>query len=230
MITLYSGPVSWFARKVEIALHEKNLPFNQIIVPFTQTQGYHPKPDAVSRINPKGQVPVLIDGATELYDSTVIIEYLDEAYAPNALLPSSPPARAHCRLWDVFGDEVMLVPIRKLMHRTEPHDQNSPSWHELENEATKSFPAIAAHFDHLDKILEGQNHIGGGFSLADISCFMAVFWSDRLAGPAFGTRTNLRRWYQAMLQRPAVTKVTNEIIAQDKALSAPVTGAFANNT
>jgi glutathione S-transferase len=228
MITLYSGPVSWFARKVEIALLEKAIPFHQILVPFTQTQGYQPKPEVLTRINPKGQVPVLIDGRTELYDSTVIIEYLDEAYPERPLLPASPQSRASCRLWDVFADEVMLAPIRKLMHRTEPHDHKSPRWQDLETEASKSLPEIAKHFDQLNVALNDKDHLCGEFSLADISCFMPVFWSDRLAGPAFETRTNLLRWYNTLLQRPSFSKITGEIAAKDKALSAAVPGAYAN--
>ncbi len=228
MITLYSGPVSWFARKVEIALLEKHIPFQQILVPFTQTQGYHSKPESLTRINPKGQVPVMIDGEAELYDSTVIIEYLDDAFPSHPLLPASPQARARCRLWDVFADEVMLVPIRKLMHRTEPHDHQSPRWQELETEAARAVPTIAAHFDQLNAALNGRDYLCGEFSLADISCFMPVIWSDRLAGPAFETRTNLRRWYKALLQRPSFSRVTGEIAAQDKALSAPVVDAYAN--
>jgi glutathione S-transferase len=42
MITLYSGPLSLFSRKVEIALREKNLAFERIMVPFNQTTGYDP--------------------------------------------------------------------------------------------------------------------------------------------------------------------------------------------
>ena len=60
---LYSGPLSLFSRKVEIALHEKGLAFEQVLVPFTQTKGYDPRNPDVLAINPKGQVPVLVDRA-----------------------------------------------------------------------------------------------------------------------------------------------------------------------
>ena len=51
---LYSGPLSLFSRKVEIALHEKGLAFERIMVRFTQTEGYHPKHPEVLAANPKG--------------------------------------------------------------------------------------------------------------------------------------------------------------------------------
>ena len=69
---LYSGPLSLFSRKVEIALHEKGLSFERVMVPFDQTAGYAPKHPVVLAANPKRQVPVLIDGDLTLFDSTVI--------------------------------------------------------------------------------------------------------------------------------------------------------------
>ena len=58
---LYSGPLSLFSRKVEIALYEKRIDFERVEVAFTQTGGYRPKHPDVIAANPKGQVPVLVD-------------------------------------------------------------------------------------------------------------------------------------------------------------------------
>jgi glutathione S-transferase len=226
MITLYSGPISWFSRKVEIALAEKSLPFEQVLVPFSQTRGYFDKPANVTRINPKRQVPVMVDGELELYDSSVICEYLDERYPALPLLPQEASARAQCRIWTIFGDDVMLDPIRKLMHRTEPHDHKKPHWLQLEEAAKVAMPEIAEHFDYLETALQHREYLCGDFSLADIACFMPVFWSARLAGPQFGNRVALHRWYHGLLTRPSFRKVTEDIIAQDKLLSASVEGAF----
>jgi glutathione S-transferase len=84
---LYSGPLSLFSRKVEIALQEKSLAFERVMVPFSQAQGYSPKHPAVLAANPKSQVPVLIDGDLTLFDSTLILEYLEDAYPRPALWP-----------------------------------------------------------------------------------------------------------------------------------------------
>lgn len=51
---LYSGPLSLFGRKVEIALAEKSIAFDRVMVPFTQSKGYRPKHEAVLAANPKG--------------------------------------------------------------------------------------------------------------------------------------------------------------------------------
>src|SRR5436190_23815937 len=117
---LYSGPLSLFSRKVEIVLTEKNLAFDRILVPFSQTRGYAPKHPAVLVANPKAQVPVLVDGDVTLYDSTVIAEYLEDKYPSPSLFPREPEARARCRLLELEADEVLLVPVRDLMFRSEP--------------------------------------------------------------------------------------------------------------
>ncbi|HUN49027.1 MAG TPA: glutathione S-transferase N-terminal domain-containing protein, partial [Stellaceae bacterium] len=64
---LYSGPLSLFSRKVEIALYEKDLRFERVMVPFTQAAGYSPKHPMVLAANPKGQVPLLVDGPLTLF-------------------------------------------------------------------------------------------------------------------------------------------------------------------
>ena len=143
---LYSGPVSLFSRKVEIALHEKGLSFERIQVPFSQTRGYAPKDPAVLAANPKGQVPVFVDGDLVLYDSTVIVEYLEDAYPTPALFPKAPQDKARCRLLDVFADEVMLAAFRALMHRTEPHEADDPRFLTNETKAREAEPVDRGPF------------------------------------------------------------------------------------
>ncbi len=107
---LYSGPLSLFSRKVEIALHEKGLPFERVMVPFTQAAGYAPKHPAVLAANPKGQVPVLVDGPTSPssiprsfwnISRTLIRRRRSIPPAPRsgraAASSSSPPTRSCCR-------------------------------------------------------------------------------------------------------------------------------------
>ncbi|MBC8845460.1 glutathione S-transferase N-terminal domain-containing protein, partial [Escherichia coli] len=64
--------------KVEIAAHEKGIDFELVMVPFSQQRGYDPRHPDVLRINPKRQVPVLIDGELEIFDSTQIFEYFED--------------------------------------------------------------------------------------------------------------------------------------------------------
>jgi len=219
---LYSGPLSLFARKVEVALAEKGLGFTRTMVPFTQTKGYSPKHEAVLAANPKGQVPVLVDGDLTLYDSTVILEYLEDAYPEPALYPTSAAARGRCRLLELEADEVLLVPVRKLMFRTEPPGPDAARRAQQEREASEAEAVIGRHLRELDRRLEGREFLCGGFTVADIATFMIVHYAVRLGGPPIARLGNLSRWYYQLAERPAFAAAISEIAAADRALSHPV--------
>ena len=87
---LYSGPLSMFGAKAEIAALEKGLEFELVMVPFEMATLYQPKHPEVLRINPKRQVPVLVDGDLELFDSTQIFEYFETLKPEPALWPAEP--------------------------------------------------------------------------------------------------------------------------------------------
>src|SRR4029077_12355853 len=95
---LYSGPLSMFGAKAEIAAREKGLDFELIMVPFEMKTLYQPKHPEVLRINPKRQVRVLMEGDVEIFDSTQIFEYFETVKPEPALWPLEPKARARARL------------------------------------------------------------------------------------------------------------------------------------
>jgi glutathione S-transferase len=71
---LYSGPLSLFTAKVRIALGEKRLDYERIEVGWSFEHRYRPHHPEVAALNPKGEVPVLVDGDCVVYDSTLILE------------------------------------------------------------------------------------------------------------------------------------------------------------
>ena len=120
---LLSGPLSPFTEKVRIALAEKNIACECIDVPFGPA-GYEPRHPEVVRINPKGQVPVLIDGDVEIYDSTVILEYLEEQHPDPPLFPVAAAARARL---DRRPDRVRRPEhTRRAIERDQPRLRRSP--------------------------------------------------------------------------------------------------------
>lgn len=223
---LYSGPLSLFSRKVEIALHEKGLDFERVMVPFSQTAGYHPKDPDVLALNPKGQVPVLIDDGLVVYDSTVILEYLEERYPNPPLYPVLPAERARCRLRELFADEVMLVPLKALMHRTSPRSSDRDGWEADEVRAEAAEFTLADQLLTLDQTLQGRPYLCDALSVADIAAFTAVFYCQRLGGPALDAYPVLSSWFESLLRRKAFADVASEIMAADAELSVPVKGAF----
>ncbi|MBI1778950.1 MAG: glutathione S-transferase family protein [Proteobacteria bacterium] len=216
---LYSGPLSLFARKVEIALHEKQLAFERIMVPFTQASGYSPKHPAVLAANPKGQVPVLVDGDLTLFDSTVIFEYLNEAYPEPPLYPPSPPERARCRLIELNADEILLPPLVRLMKRTEPPDPNPERQKLREAEAVEAERTLLGHYARLEAELADQEFFCGRFSVADIALFMSILFALRLRGPRLEANKGLARWYERVGARPSAARIAAEVAAADRALS-----------
>ncbi len=216
---LYSGPLSLFSRKVEIALHEKGIPFDREMVAFTQAKGYSPKHPAVLAANPKAQVPVLIDGDLTLFDSTLIFEYLEDAHPKPALWPADPKARARGRLVELMADEVLLPLVARFMHRSEPPDSDAQRRERRDAEATLAESALTARYDQIADQLKGRDYFCQTFSYADIAMFMMLFWALRLKGPRLGTAPVLEDWYERVGSRPAVAKVAGEIIAADRKLS-----------
>ncbi|WP_425229371.1 glutathione S-transferase family protein [Sphingomonas sp.] len=90
--------VSPYARKVYLALATKGLDYEcDPITPFFGN-------DAFARLSPLRRIPVLIDGALVVNDSTVICEYLDEAYPGAPLYPANPPDRARARWLEEYAD------------------------------------------------------------------------------------------------------------------------------
>jgi glutathione S-transferase len=102
---LYTAALSPYSAKVRAALYEKGLAFEPIELPWKPT-GFLSKPAAMLAINPRGQVPVLIDDRLGVYDSTVILEYLEDRSPSTPLAPRDPAARAICRQLEDLGDEL----------------------------------------------------------------------------------------------------------------------------
>ncbi len=218
MITLYSGPISMFARKAEIALGEKGLEFERIMVPFTQSAGYSPKHPNVLAANPKAQVPVLVDGDLTLFDSTLIFEYLEEAYPEPALWPVSPKERARGRMLELFADEILLPAVRPIMHRSVPPTSAEARAKEEEG-GRRGELVLLEHYQTLENRIGAGDYLIGDFSYADIGMFMALIFAQRLKGPRLDDHPKLAAWYARVGSRPAVKKVADDLIASDRVLS-----------
>jgi glutathione S-transferase len=216
---LYVGPLSLFSRKVEIALREKGLLYARELVPFTQSAGYSPKHPAVAAASPLKKVPVLVEGDLTLFDSTVILEYLEDAYPEPPLYPKGAKARARCRLVELEADEILFAPVRNLLYRTEPALADGAKQAAREAEGIKADAEIDRQFAGLDARLEARDYFCGAFSVADIGMFVTVLFTQRLKGPRLSGHPRLAAWYARMLNRPSCAKAAEEIGAADRELS-----------
>jgi len=199
---LYSGPLSMFGAKAEIAAHEKGLAFELIMVPFEMKTLYQPKHPEVLRINPKRQVPVLIDGDLEIFDSTQIFEYFETIKPEPALWPADAKARARARLLEHKSDEVYFPPIVRLMGLQATPDDPA---------AVEARAAATSFYDVMENGLGASEWLAGSYSYADIAFYMAQIFGDRMGAPMTGAHPCLQAWRERMSARPAVRKVAGAI-------------------
>jgi glutathione S-transferase len=162
---------------------------------------------------------VLVEGDLTLYDSTVILEYLEDAYPNPPLYPREAKARAKCRLVELEADEILFAPVRSLLYRTEPPLSDAARQAARVEEGAKADAEIDRQFAGLNARLEARDFFCGEFSAADIGMFMTVLFTQRLKGPPLSAHPRLAAWYGRMLNRPSCAKAAEEIAAADRELS-----------
>ena len=195
---LYSGPLSMFGAKAQIALHEKGLAFELEMVPFEIGRLYEPKHPEVERINPKRQVPVLVDGELEIFDSTQIFEYLEDLAPSPPLWPPAAAARARARLIEHKSDEVYFPHIIRLMGLQD----------RLDEPAAIGARDSAGRFHHeIERELADHEFLARSFSFADIAFYMAQFFGERMGVPLTESTPLLLAWRDRVSHRPAVRAV-----------------------
>jgi len=204
---IYSGPLSMFGAKVEIAAREKGVAFELVMVPFIEGDAYEPKHPEVLRVNPvKQQVPVLtdeIDGGVSLFDSTQIFEYLEDRYPAPALWPEGIADRARARQLEQKSDEVFFPNVIKLF---------------CLQDAMQSAPAVAAcaacarYYDEMEGLLATRDYLAGPYGFADIAFYMACVFADRKGAGMTDATPRLLAWRTRVGERPAVRAVVDPMM------------------
>jgi glutathione S-transferase/RNA polymerase-associated protein len=201
MLKLYEHPLSAYAMKVKIALNEKKVDYETAI------------PDGMSMgkaggefvdANPRAEVPTLVDGDFRVFDSTVILEYIEDKWPDPALLPITPAERARVRMIEDVMDT--------------QYEQNNWGTFEVlryqraSGELAEKLIAYARNNIEqlqawLDRKLGDRPWFGGDvFGWGDLS---VIPYLNRSAGygylPAKGSR--LAAWFERVNKRASVEKV-----------------------
>jgi glutathione S-transferase len=196
---LYSGPLSMFGAKAQIAALEKGIAFELVMVPFDRDDRYLPKHAEVARINPKGQVPVLVDGDVEVFDSTQIFEYLEDKVPTPALWPAGTAARARARRLEHESDEVFFPHVIRLFGLQDAME-SAP--------ARAACAACAAFYGKLETLLaDDRDHLAGDYGFADIAFYMAQVFAERKGARMTTATPRLWAWRERVGARPAVRRV-----------------------
>lgn len=198
--TLYSGPLSMFGAKAQIAAAEKAIEVELVMVPFDMAALYSPKHPEVARVNPKRQVPVLVHGDVEIFDSTQIFEFFEDLRPQPPLWPRGVAQRAMARRLELESDEVFFPPVIRLMGL-----QRAPQ----DDVAVRARAEIAQFYDKWETMLQDDRPYlaGADFTYADIAFYMAQIFADRMGAPMHDRHKRLMEWRERIGLRPSVRDV-----------------------
>jgi glutathione S-transferase len=217
-VRLYSGPLSLFTAKVRIALDEKRLPYERVEVAWSLRDRYLPHHPDVAALNPKKQVPVLVDGDVVVYDSTQIFEYLEDRHPEPALYPRDAAGRARCRRLEAAADEQIFPPLWDLI---EEAFYPAPAAGRDTTRRERALSAFAEHHRALDAELAGRSHLCDDFSVADIATFVMVHSAATLGALPAPEHRELAAWLDRVRARPAVRREVDAMTRFVAALLTP---------
>ena len=192
---LIASLTSPFARKVRIVAAEKRIEY-ELVVDTPWSDNTH-----VPEYNPLGKVPVWVleDGKT-LFDSRVIVEYLDSISPVGHLLPKEPRPRIAVKRWEALADGVADAAALIFVERKRPQAQQNPEW------AQRQFGKVAAGLKAMSEELGSQTWCTGEtFNLADIALGCTLGYLD-FRFPEIDWRRahpNLSELCDRLMQRPA---------------------------
>jgi glutathione S-transferase len=157
-----------FARKVRIVMAEKRIEFEQVVdIPWDASTH-------VPDFNPLGKVPVLVldDGHT-LFDSRVIVEYLDTITPVSRLIPEGNRQRIAVRRWEALADGISEAASAIFLEKKRPEAQQSHEW--IVRQEQKVFRGLEAMAEEL-----GDKNwcTGEFFNLSDIATGCALGYLD----------------------------------------------------
>lgn len=192
LITSLTSP---FGRKARVALAEKRLEC-PLVVDIPWNEG-----TTVPEYNPLGKIPVLVmDDGNTLFDSRVIVEYLDNLSPVGRLLPVNGRDHIHVKRWEALADGISEAAATIFMERRRPLEQQSQDW--IKRQQLKVERGIAAMAEELADSPWCLNDI---YTLADIAtgCTLGYIkfrfpendWQEKYP--------NLARLYDKLMLRPS---------------------------
>jgi len=192
---LIGATSSPFVRKVRIVMAEKRIDFEFVL------ENPWDAATTVPEYNPLGKIPTLVmeDGGA-VFDSRVIVEYLDTITPVNKLIPASGRARVEVRCWEALGDGICDAAISARLESTRLQGEQSPAW-------------IRRQLDKVDQALAAASRglgdkpwcSGNVYTLSDIAVGVALGYLD-FRFPQIDWRDrhpNLTRLAEKLAKRPS---------------------------
>jgi len=233
MITLYHFVPVANGGKVLMALHEKGIPFESKWVDLHKFEQHDP---GYLAINPEGQVPAMVHDGVVITHTSVINEYLEDAFPDTPpLRPAAPIEVARMRQWNKYIDDYVMQAVsihgwqvgagkvargysdeefERLMARV-PLAKQREKWRTARggfpqdklDECTVQVEEAVAKVE--EALADGPWLLGEFFSLADINFFAYCGGALEAMFPAIGNRDTCPRlldWVERMKGRPGIAK------------------------
>lgn len=209
MLTFYSHPISGNARRVWIALLEKQVPF--------ETIGLNLDGDQFSSefmsVNPLQRIPAIVDDGFRVVESLAILDYLEAKYPHPSLMPLTPEAIAAVRM----AEMVTISDLQPMMTTLQQHVMGMPVDDKKLAAAQARIQVVLNYLEH-HLIVGSPYFIGDVFTLADIVAGTMV-----LVLPYFGVDLEaypkIQTWLNTLAQRPSWQATAPPADALEKAKS-----------
>jgi glutathione S-transferase len=197
MIRLHYHPMSTYSRRVRMALLEKRIPHELVVVDMAARKHRDP---AHLALNPYGRVPVMQDGDFVLYESAAILNYLEAMFPQPPLVPAVPRERAlvdmHMKLCDIqMARQTGVIIFPKRFLPKERWDEKA---------MTQAKGEIESHLRILERELTGKQYlVAGRYTLAEV-CYTPFV--QFLALMEIAPPPAVARWVEQMLDRPSAVQ------------------------
>jgi glutathione S-transferase len=200
---LIGSLASPYVRKVRIVMLEKKIDYSFVLEDVWRDD------TAIQESNPLGKVPCLVmeDGGA-MFDSRVIVEYLDTLTPVGKLIPPNGRERAEVKCWEALADGVADAALLARLERTmRPAEQQSEKWRERQlGKVNAGLKAMAAG------LKDTAYCAGNQYTLADVAVGCTLGWLA-FRFPEIKWREdypNLERLYEKLCERPSFTETAPE--------------------
>ncbi len=197
MPIVYEHPLSPYAQKVKIALAEKGVAFECRLPDFMSG-----KDDAFAAASPRLEVPALVDGETRVFDSTILLEYIEDRWPTPPLLPAAPAERARVRMLEELCD-TYVEPISWAAMEIRVFRRATGAL--AEQLLARGAEQAAGVHHYLERQLADRPWLNGtAFGWGDLAAVPYVAGIANTGNPpAPGTR--LATWFERVCARPSVS-------------------------
>lgn len=201
---IYGSILSPYAARVVLAARYKGIK-RELLLPKGGT-----KTRSFLKMNPLGKMPTIKDGNTVLFESGVILEYIEAKYKKKPIVPASAKAAAEARLIGAVFAEYVQPAMFGLFAQADPTKRD-------QKVVDEKLAALAVALDAVEKVMVAKPHAAGArFTIADCYAAPALFFLHAIvpqvsSDPVLGKRPRLKRYYAKIVKDKLIGGVMKEM-------------------